>query len=176
MPIEQNLPQYIDQNSKVLATFWLWYISFLTGWSGQKCIVQCMLLCPRPINQFKQVQQSRQQALRSYCSDIFNIYTVQFALHFVGNETHFPYFLQIASLMTQQRKIRKTSFLRQHNGFREKFTQQSYLRPIFIQILSRFYPDFIFVGKETHFFVLLSNCFSSNDATARKTQSFLSRI
>ena len=40
-------------------------------WSEIKCKVHVTL---RPINQFKPVQQSRQQALRAYCP---HIYTVQ---------------------------------------------------------------------------------------------------
>ena len=70
---------------------------------------------------------------------------MQFALHFVGNETHFPYFLQIASLMTQQRKIQKTSFLREIHPI---IILKAHFYP---NLISSKYPDFIFVGNETHF-------------------------
>ena len=40
--------QYIYQGSKTSATFQLWYIQFLPGWSGvQKLRVPCMVLCPK---------------------------------------------------------------------------------------------------------------------------------
>ena len=53
-----------------------------------------------PINQFKPVQQSRQQTLRAYCPNIFN---VSQALHFHigeeendGTEVQRPYYISIA--------------------------------------------------------------------------------
>ena len=52
--------------------FLLWYIWFLSDWSRQISSVH-VALPKQTINQFEPVQQSRQQALRPYCS---NIYTV----------------------------------------------------------------------------------------------------
>ena len=62
---DQFQPQHIYQDSKLLDFLMQWYILFLPGWSGVefKCTVHVALLkCP--INQFKTVMQSRQQALQ----------------------------------------------------------------------------------------------------------------
>ena len=68
--------QYIYQDSKNIAILQPWYIRFYPCWSGQKSSAPCTLI-KRPINQFKPVQQSRQQVLRAYCP---NIYTVSQSL------------------------------------------------------------------------------------------------
>ena len=79
------VPQYIYQDSKTLATIQLWYIRFLPGWSVTR--VRCILLRSnvalpkRPINRFQPVWQSRKQALRASCP---NVYTVACPLHCCG--------------------------------------------------------------------------------------------
>ena len=57
-------------DSNILATLLLLYNQFLSGCSEQKLSVRCMSICPKSpytINQFKPLQQIRQQALRAYC-------------------------------------------------------------------------------------------------------------
>ena len=49
-----------------------WYIRFLPGWSGAEIKCTVYVAQPkRPMNQFKLDQQSRQHALRAYCSNIY---------------------------------------------------------------------------------------------------------
>ena len=57
---------YIYKNSKLLVNLWLWYIQLLADWSGQKSNVRCI--------QFEPVQQSRLQALRAQCSNIYTVF------------------------------------------------------------------------------------------------------
>ena len=48
---------------------------------GQNSSVLCMLLCPNvPINQLKLDQQSRQQALRTYCPNIYTVISARLVL------------------------------------------------------------------------------------------------
>ena len=70
-------PQYIYQNSKLLAFLMKWYIYFLPGLSGveNKCTPVQVALLKWPKNQFK----SDQQVLWAYCT---NIYTVSSDIYF----------------------------------------------------------------------------------------------
>ena len=55
-----------------LLTFSGTFVSFLAG-LGQTSSVACILLCPKPINKFKMVQQSRHQMLKAYSPDIHTV-------------------------------------------------------------------------------------------------------
>jgi hypothetical protein len=58
---------------KTLATLYLWYICFFPGWSGlgRNRVMVHITLPKWPINQFKPDQQTRKQALRAYCPNIY---------------------------------------------------------------------------------------------------------
>ena len=58
-------------DSTTFATLCLWYIRFLPGWSGQKLSVPL----PKELkDRFQPEWQSRQQALKAYCSNICTVH------------------------------------------------------------------------------------------------------
>ena len=68
MPFMLRTTQYIPRlYSKTLATLYLWSIGLLSGLSGQKSISRYAQTAHKPV----QVQQSRKQVLKAYCSNIY---------------------------------------------------------------------------------------------------------
>ena len=141
MPIEQNLPQYLDQNSKNLCRYFLDLVHFLPSWLvwarnrvyGACCSTQTVHK-PVQISSAKQTTGAKTLLFKyKYCA---------ICTEFCRKRN--PLFVLPSNCFSNDattRNSKNVRFLRkvQHNGFREKFIQQSYLRPIFIQILSRFY-------------------------------------